>query len=154
MSAKLADIIAQHQDGRTGLIALLQEIQESFGYISPETIALVSQSLHIPPSEVFGVVTFYAQFRTKPTGRNRVMVCRGTACHVKGGIDILKAVQDRLGIKEGENTPDMEYTLETVACIGACALAPTMMINKNTYGRLSNQKVVEIFASKSAGAKK
>ncbi|MDP2744278.1 MAG: NAD(P)H-dependent oxidoreductase subunit E, partial [Dehalococcoidia bacterium] len=91
------------------------------------------------------VLTFYAQFRTKPTGKNRVMVCRGTACHVKGGPRVLRAVKQTLGLEEGESTADMKYTLETVACIGACALAPTMMINKDTHGRLTPQKVSAIF---------
>jgi NADH:ubiquinone oxidoreductase subunit E len=98
---------------------------------------------------VFGVATFYAQFRLVPSGKNRVTVCRGTACHVRGGARILKDVQQRLGIKPGETTPDLEYSLDTVACIGACALAPNLTINDNVHGQLTTKKVGEIFGDRS-----
>ncbi len=143
----LTDLIAGQKGGRGELIPLLQRIQESDGYLSQDAITRVAESLHVPPSEIYGVLTFYSQFRTTPTGKNRVMVCRGTACHVKGGPRVLRAVKQALDLEEGESTPDLEYTLDTVACIGACALAPTMMINKETYGRLTPQKVPDIFAS-------
>ncbi len=141
----LTDIITGQKGGRGELIPLLQRIQESEGYLSQDAITQVAESLHVPPSEIYGVLTFYSQFGTTPTGKNRVMVCRGTACHVKGGPRVLRAVKQALDLEEGESTPDLEYTLDTVACIGACALAPTMMINKETYGRLTPQKVPDIF---------
>lgn len=145
MNEQLAEIISQYKGERAGLIPVLQKVQEADGYLSKDAIAEVAESLRIPPSDIYGVLTFYAQFRTTPTGKNRVMVCRGTACHVKGGARVLRAVKQALGIDEGESTPDLEYTLETVACIGACALAPTMMVGKDTHGRLTPQKVSGVF---------
>jgi NADH:ubiquinone oxidoreductase subunit E len=108
----------------------------------------IATFLGITPGVVFGVATFYAQFRLVPSGKNRVTVCRGTACHVRGGSRILKEAEQRLGIKPGETTPDMEYTLETVACIGACALAPNITINNDVYGQLTTKKVGEIFSDR------
>lgn len=148
MNEQIADIIAQHKGGRGDLIPILQKVQETYGYLPKEAIVQISESIGIPHSDIYGVLTFYAQFRTKPTGKNRVMVCRGTACHVKGGPRVLRAVKQTLGLEEGGSTADMKYTLETVACIGACALAPTMMINKDTHGRLTPQKVSGIFGGK------
>jgi NADH-quinone oxidoreductase subunit E len=105
----------------------------------------------VPECTLFGVATFYAQFKLTPTGKNLVRVCRGTACHVKGGSGILKEVEKRLGIKPGQNTPDMEYALETVACIGACALAPTMTINNEVHGEMTAKKVAELLPNKMEG---
>jgi NADH-quinone oxidoreductase subunit E len=96
------------------------------------------------PVEVYGVATFYAQFKFSPIGKNIVMVCQGTACHVMGGARILDEVKSRLGVRPGETTKDMDFTLETVACIGACALAPAMVVNKDTHGRMKAEKVMEI----------
>jgi len=142
----LAEILAPYRGKRGVLIPVLQEVQESLGYLPQEAITQVAKFLRVSESEIFGVLSFYAHFRTTPVGRNRVMVCRGTACHVRGGEGVLAAVERALGVKEGENTPDLEYSLETVACIGACALAPTMMINKSAHGRLTPAKVVEVFS--------
>jgi NADH:ubiquinone oxidoreductase subunit E len=100
--------------------------------------------LNIPLSRIFGVVTFYAQFYTTPRGRYTVRVCRGTACHVRGGKSVLKAVQQALGIGEGETTPDFKFTFETVACLGACALSPVLLVNKNYYGKLTPAKVEKV----------
>ena len=108
----------------------------------------IADSLRVTAGEVYGVVTFYAQFRLVPSGKNLVTVCRGTACHVRGGTRILREVEQRLGVKPGETTPDMEYTLETVACIGACALAPNMTINSDVHGTLTTKKVGEIFSDR------
>ena len=107
------------------LIPVLQETQEKLGYLPAEAMERIAKYLHLPASTVYGVVTFYAQFKLVPSGKRIVRVCRGTACHVRGGARILREVEKRLGIKPGETTEDWEYTLETVACIGACALAPT-----------------------------
>jgi NADH-quinone oxidoreductase subunit E len=146
MREQLAEMLASYRGERDALIPVLQKVQDELGFLSQEAVAEIARFLGLPFSEVFGVITFYAQFRTTPSGKNVVRVCRGTACHVRGGARILGSVQHELGIKEGETTPDLEYTLETVACIGACALAPTMMINKDTHGRLKTKKVTEIFA--------
>jgi NADH:ubiquinone oxidoreductase subunit E len=138
-------IIASYRGQRWALIPLAQEIQEKVGYIPPEVIPRIAGALGLFPSQVQGVVTFYSQLYTHPRGKNIVRVCRGTACHVRGGKSILKLVRQHLGVEEGETTRDMEYTLETVACIGVCALAPNMMINKDTYGNMNPKKVARLF---------
>ncbi|MCL0036027.1 NADH-quinone oxidoreductase subunit NuoE [Dehalococcoidia bacterium] len=142
-------IVDQHRGRKWGLIPLLQEVQEQLGYIPPQAIEPIAEGLGLFPSEVQGVISFYTQLYTTPRGRNVVRVCRGTACHVRGGKTILKLVKQHLDIEEGETTPDMEYTLETVACLGVCALAPTMVINNDTYGQLNPQKVTRIISSRS-----
>lgn len=141
-------IIAAHNDEKWALIPLLQDIQEKAGYIPPEVIPAIADALHLFPSQVQGVVTFYSQLYTEPRGRNIVKVCRGTACHVRGGQTILKLVRQHLGINEGETTEDMEYTLETVACIGVCALAPNIMINQETHGNMNPRKVNAVLGTK------
>ena len=142
---RIEKIIAEHQNQRWALLPLLEKIQEQFGYIPPEAIPHIAGALGLFPSQVQGVITFYAQLYTEPRGKNIVRVCRGTACHVRGGKSILKLVKQHLDIDEGETTPDMEYTLETVACIGVCALAPNMVINRNIYGHMNPKKVSSIF---------
>ena len=141
-------IIASYRGQRWALIPLAQEIQEKVGYIPPEVIPCIAGALGLFPSQVQGVVTFYSQLYTHPRGKNIVRVCRGTACHVRGGKSILKLVRQHLGIEEGETTEDMEYTLETVACIGVCALAPNMVINKDTYGSMNPKKVARLFGGR------
>ena len=141
-------IIANYQEYKWGLISLLQEIQQVLGYIPPEAIPRIARGLGMFPSQVQGVITFYTQLYTAPRGKNIVRVCRGTACHVRGGKTILKLVKQHLGVEEGENTPDLEYTLETVACIGVCALAPNIVINNSTYGHLNPKKVAQLFSKK------
>jgi NADH:ubiquinone oxidoreductase subunit E len=141
---RLRFILDKHEHEKWGLIPVLQEIQEAFGYIPPETILPVAEALHVFPSQVQGVVTFYAGFSLEPKGKNVVKVCRGTACHVRGGRSILRFVKRELSLDEGETSPDYQFSLETVACLGACFLAPTMMVNKTYYGRLSPPKVSTI----------
>jgi NADH:ubiquinone oxidoreductase subunit E len=138
-------IITGYRGQKWALIPLTQEIQEKIGYIPPEAIPRIAMALGLFPSQVQGVISFYAQLYTEPRGRNIVRVCRGTACHVRGGKSILKLVRQYLGIEEGQTTDDMEYSLETVACIGVCALAPNMMINKVTYGSMNPKKVARLF---------
>jgi NADH:ubiquinone oxidoreductase subunit E len=142
---QIESIIAGHRQQRWALIPLVQEIQEKVGYIPPEVIPRIAGALGLFPSQVQGVVSFYSQLYTHPRGKNIVRVCRGTACHVRNGKSILKLVRQHLGIDEGQTTEDMEYTLETVACIGVCALAPNMMINKDTYGNMNPKKVARLF---------
>jgi NADH-quinone oxidoreductase subunit E len=149
----IADVITRILGGFNGeeaeLIPILQRVQHELGYLPEEAMVRIARFAGVPECSVFSVATFYAQFKLKPSGRNVVRVCRGTACHVRGGSRILKEVEKTLGIKAGENTPDMEYSLETVACIGACALAPTMTINNDTYGEMTARKVAEIFGRRS-----
>ncbi len=141
-------IITSYRGQKWALIPLTQEIQEKVGYIPPEVIPSIAGALGLFPSQVQGVISFYAQLYTEPRGKNIVRVCRGTACHVRGGKSILKLVKQYLGIEEGQTTDDMEYTLETVACIGVCALAPNMVINKDTYGSMNPKKVARLFGGK------
>ena len=141
---RLQKIIDRHRGQRWALIPLLQQIQEEFGYIPEEGIRPIANALRLFPSQVQGVITFYAQFSLVPKGKYVIRVCRGTACHVKGGMSILRVLRHQLGIDEGETTPDYKFTLETVACLGACFLAPTMMINRIYYGRLSPPKISTI----------
>ena len=142
-------IIDGYRGRRWALIPLCQEIQEKVGYIPPVAVPRIAGALGLFPAQVQGVVSFYAQLYTHPRGKNIVRVCRGTACHVRGGKSILKLVRQHLGIDEGQTTGDNEYTLETVACIGVCALAPNMMINKETHGNMNPKKVARLFSKTS-----
>jgi len=132
----------QGQDG--ALIPILQEAQAIYGYLSEEVLKAISETLKIPMSRIYGVVTFYAQFYLNPRGRHTVRVCRGTACHVRGGKAVRKAVQQYLGIGENETTPDFKFTFETVACLGACALSPVLLVDKNYSGKLTPAKVEQV----------
>ena len=137
----LTDIIEKQKSENWGLITLLQQVQEQFGYIPPEAIEPIAEAMGLFPSQVQGVITFYAGFSLTPKGKYVLKICRGTACHVKGSQSILGLVKKELQISEGETTPDYRFTLETAACLGACALAPTMMVNKTYFGKLSPPKV-------------
>ncbi len=145
---RLNQIITDHRGQKWPLIPLLQEIQQEFGYIPPQAIEPIARAMGLFPSQVQGVITFYTQLYTTPRGRNIVRVCRGTACHVRGGKTILKLAKQHLGIEEGETTPDYEYTLETVACIGVCALAPNIVIGNQTFSHLNPKKVAQVFSKK------
>lgn len=142
---KIDAIIGTYQGQKWGLIPLLHDVQTAVGYIPPQAIPRIASGLGLFPSQVQGVISFYTQFYTEPRGKNIVRVCRGTACHVRGGKTILKLVQQELGLEEGETTSDLEYTLETVACIGVCALAPNIVINQETHGNLNPKKVTRLF---------
>ena len=146
MKEGLNAILSSYQGKGEELIPILQEVQAELGYLPEEAMLEVAKFTGVPESRVYAVATFYAQFRFTPVGRNHVMVCRGTACHVRGAPRILEEIERRLGIKEGETTPDMEYSLETVACIGACGLSPCIMINKKVRAKMTPRKVVELFA--------
>ena len=137
-------IIEKHRGEKWGLIPLLQEVQELCGYIPPESIEPIARAMNMFSSQVQGVITFYAGFALKPKGKYVLKVCRGTACHVKGSRSILRLMQKELNLSEGETSPDYQFTLETVACLGACFLAPTMMINRDYFGKLSPTKVTSV----------
>lgn len=135
---ELAKIFEKFQNKqREYLIPLLQDVQEEYGYLSEENMIFIAAHLNLPASKVFGVATFYNQFRQKPQGKNVIKVCRGTACHVKGSSQILEAMQAELNIVPGETSADGMFTLETVACIGACSIAPVIVINDEFFGRLT-----------------
>lgn len=145
--APLTDILKNYEKEERYLIPILQDAQDAYGYLPEDVIKKIATSLDLSLSQVYGVVTFYTQFHLEPRGENIVRVCTGTACHVRGASDVLKAIQDELGIESGETTDDLKYTLETVACIGACGLAPVIMINDDTHGRLTPEKVPGILAN-------
>lgn len=137
----LSRLLDEHRGHDGALIPVLQEAQNIYGYLPEEVLERIAWKLEIPFSKVFGVCTFYAQFHLKPRGRNIVRVCLGTACHVRGGEKIFHAAQESLGVESGGTTQDLRFTLETVACIGACGLSPCMMVNEDTHGRLVPGKV-------------
>ncbi|MGD8342570.1 MAG: NADH-quinone oxidoreductase subunit NuoE [Desulfobacterales bacterium] len=141
---RVYEIIEKHKGDKWGLIPLLQEVQEHAGYIPPESIEPIAEAMNMYPAEVQGVITFYAGFALEPKGKYVLRVCRGTACHVKGSRSVLRLMQKELDLKEGETSLDYQFTLETVACLGACFLAPTMMINRDYFGKLSPTKVTSL----------
>ncbi len=133
---QLMELLDHYRDYEGALIPVLQGAQNIYGYLPSEVLEKISEELKIPFAEVFGVVTFYAQFHLKPRGHNIIRVCLGTACHVLGGARIFETLKDILGVDNGGTTEDLRFTLESVACIGACGLAPCIMINDDTHGRL------------------
>ena len=141
---QLEALIREFRGKKWALIPLLQKVQETFGYVPPVAIEPIAEALDLFPSQVQGVVTFYAGFSLEPKGKYVVRVCRGTACHVRGGRSILRLMRKELGLEEGETSEDYRFTLETVACLGACFLAPTMMVNQTYFGRLSPAKVTSV----------
>jgi NADH-quinone oxidoreductase subunit E len=147
----LEEILGSYRGDRGELVPILQEVQDNLGYL-PEKIMLdIAKFIGVPESHVYSVASFYAQFRLLPLGRKRVAVCRGTACHIRGAPQILNTVEKTIGLKEGETSDDMEYTLETVACIGCCALAPCIRINKDVSGEVTPEKAKKILLSMDNG---
>jgi NADH-quinone oxidoreductase subunit E len=128
------------------LIEILQKAQETHGWLSPETLEKISEEHNIKPAKIAGVVSFYTQFRTKPAGKNLILLCQGTACHVNGSAEIEAAIRDFLGAGEDEITADGKFTYSNVACLGCCSLAPAMIINGKTFGKLTRESVVEILS--------
>jgi NADH-quinone oxidoreductase subunit E len=143
-AAMLADIrerLKSFSKERGNLIPILQDIQGAHAYLAPEAIGLVAAHLELPQSEIYGVATFYNQFRFNPPGRNPIKVCLGTACHVKSGDIILENFERKLEICENETTPDREFSLERVACVGCCALAPVAVVGETVHGHMAPSKV-------------
>jgi NADH-quinone oxidoreductase subunit E len=129
------------------LIPLLQKIQEAYGYLPASVVMAASSRTGIAASRIYGVATFYEQFHLEPRGRHTIKCCRGTACHVKGGASIINALKQALGVEPGETTEDMQFTFETVACLGACALAPVMVIDGIYYGKMMPRRAKTIIES-------
>lgn len=141
------NIVAPWKGKKGGIIPILQKVQHTFGYLPDKAMEVVSKETQVSLAELYGVATFYAQFHLSPRGRHIIRVCRGTACHVRGSLGILERVISELGLPEGKvTTPDLRFTLEPVACIGACGLAPCVMIDEDTHGRLTKDKVPAILA--------
>ena len=133
--------IYKYEKSSSSLIPLLQKTQENFGYLPKEALQEISKYLGVPLSRVYGVATFYAQFRFEPLGKYVIKICHGTACHVNGAVNISEAIKEEFGIEEGQTTKDGLVTLERVACLGCCSLAPVIMINGKVYGKLTPEKV-------------
>lgn len=133
---KLKEVIEKYKDTKGALIPVLHEAQEIFGYLPMDVQKIISEGLDIPLTEIYGVVTFYTQFSLKPKGKYKIQVCMGTACYVKGANKILEKLQEKLGINVGDCTEDGKFSLDACRCIGACGLAPVIMINDDVYGRL------------------
>lgn len=140
----LAPVLTEYAGIRGSLITILQKAQEIYGYLPTDVLYAIADATGNTPAKVVGVATFYTQFRLTPVGKNLIMLCKGTACHVNGADGIEKAICGELGIKDGETTSDGLFSLKTVACLGCCSLSPVMMINEDTYGSLTPDKAVSI----------
>ena len=144
MKVDLSDakrVIRQYRGKKTKLIPLLQDIQAIYGYVPQESVELIAKELSVYPVGIYGILTFYGQFYLTQRGRHTIKVCQGTACHVMGGREILDYLSDKLGINEGETTRDGVFSLERVACLGCCGMAPVVVIDGNFYGRCTVKKV-------------
>jgi len=145
MKLKIRKIIEPFKDKKGTLISILQEVQNRYGYLSQEAISTVSDELKLSEHEIYGVATFYTQFKFIKPGAHQVKVCLGTACHVRGGHEVMETVERQLAIKHGEKTKDSQFSLERVACMGCCALAPVMVVDKDIHGKVTSTKVEGIF---------
>jgi len=143
---RLRPILTHHKKKRAALVPMLQEVQEKFGYLPRDAMLEVADFLQIPSSAIYGVATFYNQFRFAPLGRHPIKACLGTACHMRGGVLVLEALERELGIKVGESTSDGEYSLDRVACIGCCVMAPVAVVGEDIYPRLTPFRVEEALA--------
>lgn len=145
---QLDEVLEEYKDLQGNLIIILQQAQEIYGYLPREVIERISKATGYTQAKIYGVATFYAQFRLEPIGKNLIMLCQGTACHVSGSKEIEKAIVEELGIEDGQTTDDKMFTLNNVACLGCCSLAPVMMISteegEETYGNLTPEKAKEI----------
>ena len=130
-------VIVEEGDAHGNLIALLQRTQNELGYVPEDAVNEIARLTGVPASRIYGILTFYAQFSTLPSGRHKIFVCHGTACHVAGATRITQALEEELGVADGESTPDMQFKLDAVACMGACSQAPVMRIDEETYGNLT-----------------
>ncbi|MFZ5998138.1 MAG: NAD(P)H-dependent oxidoreductase subunit E [Nitrospirota bacterium] len=145
MEATLAKLIKNFKENGDNLISLLRETQEAFGYVTEEAVAWFSNKLDIPESKFFGVLTFYPQFRLKPTGKNTITVCCGAACHIKGADNILQKVRETLSLEDGEDTTrNLMYTVQKATCIGACSIAPVVIMNEEVHGNVDTESVVKM----------
>jgi len=145
--SQVDSIIEPYLGRKEMVIPILQKVQEHFGYLPRPAMEHVSRRMRIPLSRLYGVTTFYAQFKLKPRGRNIIRVCKGTACHIQGSPKISERIEEILDVESGDTTEDLRFTLEEVACIGCCALAPVIMINDDPHGRLTPDKVKDILES-------
>jgi len=142
----IKEILERHPANRGSLIPVLQDVQEAFGYLSEEVIEELARLMGISANEIYGVATFYAQFRFSPPGRHRIQSCQGTACHVRGGRKILEELEHRLGITAGQTTADGQFDLERLACLGCCALAPVVAVDGKVHARMTAKKIPSVLS--------
>ena len=138
------EILDKYDGEKDAIMAILQDVQEEFGYVPRESVEHIAQKRRINQSQLFGILTFYSQFYLSPRGKNVLKVCCGTACHVRGAERNLAKIEELLHIKDGETTADRKYTLERIACMGACGLAPVITVNKDVYGHVTSDKIDKI----------
>ena len=143
-TTKVADSVATHGERRSSLIPVLQDLQEEFDYLPRESLESLAERLQLPLSEVLRVATFYAALSLEPRGEHLITVCTGTACHVRGAATILERLEDALGIEAGRTTPDQRFTLQTVNCLGACALGPLISVDGKYYGKLNASRLAAV----------
>ena len=153
MEKKLEEILSRYNGEKSELIPILQDIQSKYGYLPEDIILELSKFLNMPEGEIYGVATFYSQFRFTPIGKKHIMVCTGTACHVQGAPQILEGIERHLDIKEGEVTLDLDYSLESVGCLGCCALAPCAMVNDEVESHISLKNIKKLFKRKAKESK-
>ena len=144
---KVIGILKKYSVGRNSIIQILQDVQAEYNYLPKEVLIFISNNLHMPLSKIYSIATFFAAFSLNPRGKHCVTVCLGTACHVRGAPAVLQRLQDRLGLAIGETSKDREYTLETVNCLGACALAPIVVMDGKYHGQTTVQGVDRIIAT-------
>ena len=140
----LAPVVTKYNGLKGSLIPILQATQNIYGYVPREAFYFISKETGLKLSDMFGVASFYTQFRLNPVGKHIIKVCHGTACHVQNATELTEALEDELKVKDGETTKDRLFTLESVACLGCCSLAPAMMVGDDTFGKLSGKKAIDI----------
>ena len=151
--SRVDEIIEQTSNKKGALIPVLQKVQKVYGYVPEESIERIADGLHVYPADVYGVLTFYSQFKLKPRGEYIVRVCAGTACHVKGSARIAEDLVNKLHVAVGETTEDRKFTLETVACVGACALAPVVIVNEDVHAKMTSDETRKMITSLQKGQK-
>jgi NADH-quinone oxidoreductase subunit E len=144
--SRIKDILERHPTNRGSLIPVLQDVQEDFGYLSEEAIEELARLMDISANEIYGVATFYTQFRFSPPGRHTIQSCQGTACHVRGGRMILNELEQRLGITAGQTTADGQFDLQRVACLGCCALAPVVAVDGKVHAQMTAKKIPSVLS--------
>jgi NADH-quinone oxidoreductase subunit E len=147
LKEKVGQVLEKYQRDKSALIDILHDTQSEIGYLPKEALEEVGQGLGVPLSRVYSVATFFKAFSLKPRGRHLINVCLGTACHVRGADKVLEQMEKELGIKTGANTPDLKFTLDTVRCVGACALGPMVIIGEDYHGEMTPEKVSEVLKS-------
>jgi NADH:ubiquinone oxidoreductase subunit E len=152
MEEKLEGILSRYRENEGNLISILQDLESEFGYLREDAITWIADQLDVPLARFYGVATFYAQFHLKPRGRNIITACCGTACHVKGSARLIDRLVQELNFAPGEDTTeDLAFTLEKVNCVGACSIAPVMIVNKTVHGKMTTDKIVKELKTLKAG---